>query len=94
MDLRARKIPCAAVQTPEERIDKDPTTQEFGLWPMSHHTAIGDVAVDGQPVHMSKSDWHIEHGAPCLSEHTEDVLTRLLGMQAGDVATLREQGVI
>ena len=49
---------------PEDRVDHDPGTSEFGLWPVAHHTEMGDVRVDGIPVHMSETDWSIERGAP------------------------------
>ena len=45
-------------------------------------------------VHLSKTDWAIERGAPCLSEHTEEVLTGLLGMRSDEVAALRAEGVL
>ncbi len=92
--LRALPIAAAAVQKPEERIDQDATTANFGLWPEVQHTAIGAVRVDGQPVHFSETDWQSTRGGPCLSEHTEDVLTRLLGMSAAEVAELYEEGVL
>ena len=68
--IRAAGVPVSVVATPEDRIDHDPGTIEFGLWPTVHHTEMGDVRVDGVPVHLAKTDWHIEHGAPCLGEHT------------------------
>ncbi len=92
--LRTRGIPVAAVQKPQERIDQDPTTSNFGLWPTVQQTEIGTVRVDGLPVHLSESDWNISRGAPCLGEHTEQVLTNLLGMTAEEVKTLREEQVI
>lgn len=92
--LRERGVPVAAVLTPEERIDTDPSTERFGLWPTVQHTAMGDVRVDGQPVHFSKTDWRIERGGPCLGEHNEEILTRLLGYSADEVKTLTEEGVL
>ena len=32
--LKAINIPAAAVQKPNERIDQDPSTESFGLWPV------------------------------------------------------------
>ena len=87
-------IPAAPVQTPEERVDLDPTTENFGLWPTVEHTEMGKVRVDGQPVHMSETDWSITRGAPCLGEHTTEVLTGLLGYSDDEVAALREEGVV
>jgi crotonobetainyl-CoA:carnitine CoA-transferase CaiB-like acyl-CoA transferase len=92
--LQAAGIAAAAVAKPEERIDHDESTAAWGLWPTVTHSKMGRVRVDGLPVHLSKTDWKIERGAPCLGEHTELVLGRLLGMSADDVAKLREEGVV
>lgn len=92
--LRERQLPVAAVQKPQERIDKDLTTENFGLWPSVDHTAMGKVRVDGNPVHFSDTDWQLHSGAPCLGEHTQQVLTELLGMSAEEVDRLRAEGVI
>jgi crotonobetainyl-CoA:carnitine CoA-transferase CaiB-like acyl-CoA transferase len=92
--LLAAGVPAAAVQKPQERIDLDPATQAFGLWPRVHHSKIGDVRVDGQPVQFSRTNWDITSGAPCLSEHTEAVLGGLLGMSAEEIGELRSEGVI
>jgi len=92
--LRALPIPVAAVQKPQERIDQDPTTENFGLWPTVEHSAMGEVRVDGIPVHLSKTDWQMSRGAPCLGEHNEHVLTSLLGMSSDEVAQLAEEGVL
>jgi len=87
-------VPAGAVQKPRERIDQDPNTEAYGLWPSVRHTKMGDVRVDGLPVHFSKTDWKIERAAPCLGEHTEEVLTRLLGLSSDEVSELRELGVV
>ena len=90
----AAGVPSAAVQKPAERIDHDPGTSEFGLWPTVHHTKMGDVRVDGLPAHLSKTDWKIERGAPCVGEHTDQVLRELLGYDADEIARLHEEGVV
>ncbi len=92
--LRALRIPVGVVQKPAERIDRDPTTGNFGLWPVVEHSAMGAVRVDGQPVHFSHTDWQSTRGAPCLSEHTEEVLSRLLGFSNEELKTLRAEGVL
>ncbi|MDJ0847737.1 MAG: CoA transferase [Myxococcota bacterium] len=93
-ELQEAGLPCAAVQRPEERIEHDPATVERGLWPRVRHAEMGDVRVDGLPARFSKTDWEIRRGGPCLGEHTEHVLTTLLGLSAAEVATLREEGVV
>ena len=87
-------VPVAPVQKPEERIDIDPSTGDFGLWPTARHREMGDVRVDGQPAHFSQTDWDIDRGAPCLGEHTEEVLTRVLGLDPAEVQQLHADGVL
>ena len=92
--LQGAGIPVSVVMKPQERIDLDSTTAEFGLWPTVRHTEMGDVRVDGQPVHFSETDWRIARSGPCLGEHNEEVLTRLLGLDSEEVARLVEEGVL
>jgi benzylsuccinate CoA-transferase BbsF subunit len=77
-----------------ERIDEDTANDYFDLWPQVAHSAMGEVRVDGLPLKFSRTPQVIERGGPCLGEHTEQVLTGLLGMDAAAVAALREEGVI
>ena len=92
--LRSAGVPAAAVLTPEERIDHDPSTNDFDLWPTVVHSEMGAVRVDGQPVHFSKTNWQLERGAPCLGEHNEEILTRVLGLTPDEVAALTAEGVL
>lgn len=92
--LQAAGVPAAPVAKPAERVDQDPATAGFGLWPTVHHSKMGDVRVDGLPVHFSRTDWQLARGGPCLGEHTEAVLGRLLGLSPDDIAKLRAEGVV
>lgn len=92
--LRAQGVPASAVQTPEERIDEDPDTEKWGLWPTVEHTLMGPVRVDGLPVHLSETDWKIERGGPCLGEHNDKVFGELLGLAPDEIDALRQEGVI
>ena len=84
----------AAVQRPGERIDEDQNTSAWGLWPSVHHTLMGDVRVDGLPVHLSETDWEIPRSGPCLGEHNDYVFGELLGLGAEAMTELRAGGVI
>lgn len=90
--LLAAGVPCAAVQTPPERIEQDGSTAAWGLWPESHHPQIGTVRVDGIPVHLSDTDWRIHDGAPTLGQHNHDVFTRVLGLHPEEVDALERDG--
>lgn len=92
--LRAAGVPASRVATPQDRIEDDPTTAAWGLWPTAHHTEIGDVRVDGVPLHLSETDWVIARGAPCLGEHNDYVYGELLGLSGAEIDELRRTGVI
>ena len=92
--LQAVGVAAAAVQRPEERIDRDPGTSEWGLWPTVTHSKMGAVRVDGMPVHLTKTDWKIERGAPCVGEHNDKVYSELLGLSSDEIESLRSEGVI
>ena len=87
-------VPASAVQRPVDRIDHDANTAAWGLWPVVHHSEMGDVRVDGIPVHMSATDWHIERGGPCLGEHNDVVFGEILGLSATEIRQLRDDKVI
>ena len=92
--LLAAGVPGVAVQLPEERIDHDPGTTEFGLWPWVEHREMGRVRVDGLPYHLSETDWSIENPAPVLGEHNDMVFGEVLGLSESEISELRTEGVI
>lgn len=87
-------VPATAVKRPAERIDDDPGTSEWGLWPTVKHREMGEVRVDGIPLHFSKTDWRIERPGPCLGEHNEAVFCDLLGHSREELRQLYEEGVL
>jgi crotonobetainyl-CoA:carnitine CoA-transferase CaiB-like acyl-CoA transferase len=93
-ELRRAGVPAARVARPEDRIDHDPSTETWGLWPTAHQTEMGDVRVEGLPVHLSRTDWVIDRGGPGLGEHNDLVFGELLGLGPEEMASLREDGVI
>ena len=92
--LQANGVPATAVQRLGERVDDDPDTAAWGLWPTVKHSEMGDLRLDGLPVHLSGTEWHVEPGAPCLGEDNEYVFGELLGVSADELASLREEGVL
>jgi crotonobetainyl-CoA:carnitine CoA-transferase CaiB-like acyl-CoA transferase len=87
-------VPGVAVQLPGERIEDDPGTTEWGLWPWVEHRAMGRVRVDGLPVHLSETDWSIERAAPLLGQDNDMVFGEILGLTDAEIGDLRAEGVI
>jgi benzylsuccinate CoA-transferase BbsF subunit len=92
--VRARGIPAAPVKRPPERCDAEPAHTAWGLWPAVTHAKHGAVRVDGQPVHLSATDWRLERAGPVLGQHNERVLSELLGLSTAEIAGLADEGII
>ncbi len=93
-DLRTDGLPAAAVAMSEDRIERDPDNAAWGMFPTSHHPEIGDVRVDGIPVHLSETDWSITRGAPLLGQHNHEVFCDLVGLTESEFGDLQEHGVL
>ncbi|MFT3854205.1 MAG: CoA transferase [Ilumatobacteraceae bacterium] len=92
--LSARGVPVAPVLLPPERTDAHERNQAWGLWPTVEHSKHGAIRVDGLPVHLSRTDWHVERGGPLLGEDNDRVLGEVLGLSPSEIEDLRAQGVI
>lgn len=92
--VRAAGVPCSPVARPSERCGPDPDTAAWGLWPEAVHTRHGKIRVDGLPVHLARTDWHIERGGPLLGEHNDRVFSEVLGLSEADIAALHDEGAI
>lgn len=91
--LREVGVPAAPVQRPAERVADD-EADAWGLWPVVTHEVLGEVRVDGLPIHLSETDWTIRRGAPLLGQHNRQVLGGLLGLDDETLAELERDGVL
>lgn len=87
-------VPAAAVARPDDRIEHDAGTADWGLWPVVDHPEMGKVRVDGLPVHFSETDWRIARGAPLLGQHNAEVFGGILGLDDAELEGLAEEGVL
>jgi benzylsuccinate CoA-transferase BbsF subunit len=92
--VRAAGVPASQVSMPEDRIEHDPRTSAWGLWPTVQHDVIGEIRVEGIPIHMSETDWSIRRGAPCLGVHNDFVYGSILGLSPDEIADLKARKVI
>ena len=58
------------------------------------HPIAGKTQLMGVPVNLSKTPGNARGRAPELGEHTETILTEVLGYSWDEVAKLREEGAI
>ncbi|MCY4652994.1 MAG: CoA transferase, partial [Dehalococcoidia bacterium] len=92
--LQDKGVPAAAVQHPEDRIEHDPNTEAWGLFPTVEHAEMGRARVDGMAVKLSETPAVIEKGAPTLGQHNSEVYGDILGMSTDTVRELTDEGVI
>jgi formyl-CoA transferase len=91
--LNKAGVPAGAVFDSGDLID-DPTFYDSGMLNTVEHPVRGPVILPGWPVRMSASPSPVVTSPPLLGEHTEDVLSEVLGMTPEAVAPLREDGTV
>lgn len=86
-------IPCGPVNTIPQVV-ADPQVALREMIVEVHHPTGGNFRVANTPFKFSRSKCRVERASPDLGEHTEEILTTLLGMSEGEIGRLRELGVI
>jgi benzylsuccinate CoA-transferase BbsF subunit len=90
--LRARNLVAGPVYNTAE-VMADPVFEASKVGVQLTHKEAGQRLVPGLPARFSDFTPHYR-AAPALGEHTEEVLTGLLGYSVEEIARLREQGVV
>jgi crotonobetainyl-CoA:carnitine CoA-transferase CaiB-like acyl-CoA transferase len=90
--LDAAGLSCGPINTLEQVFDH-PQVQARGMRVEMDHPLSGTVPLVGSPLKLSASPVSYRRHPPTLGEHTDAILAEL-GRDAGEIATLREQGVI
>jgi crotonobetainyl-CoA:carnitine CoA-transferase CaiB-like acyl-CoA transferase len=86
-------VPCGPINN-LEAVYSDPQVQHRKLKIDVPHPLAGAVPLVANPIKYSRTPLTYDMAPPLLGEHTEEVLTRLLGKSKSDVDTLRSKGVI
>ena len=91
--LSALGVPCSAVRTIDEVVD-DPQSRVRRLFETVVDTAGVAFPVTGPPVKMAETPGAVRGPAPRIGEHTREVLSELLGMDAAELDRLAADRVI
>jgi len=86
-------IPNGPVWTVGEALTA-PQTIALGMVQELEHPRAGRIKVTGIPVNLSSTPGSLRQPPPLLGQHTEEVLSRLLGMDPREIQELRQKGVI
>ena len=58
------------------------------------HTACGPMKLVNTPVKFSHSEPGIRMAPPLLGQHTNEILSDILGMTPADIENLKKEGVV
>jgi crotonobetainyl-CoA:carnitine CoA-transferase CaiB-like acyl-CoA transferase len=91
--LELADIPCAPVNELDRAYEELKTTSPEMVQRIAH-PVLGEVSQLGVPFRFSACGGDLRRPPPMLGEHTDEVLSQLLGRSAKDIDLLRERKVI
>jgi len=91
--LEQAGIPCGPVNSIDQVFADPQTTAREMLIEVSHPT-IGPLKLAGSPLKLASLNQPPRRPPPLLGEHTDEVLASVLNLSAGEIAHLRESGVV
>lgn len=92
-ELESAGVPCGPINDLSQ-VFSDPHVQARGLAMNLPHALGGSVPQVASPIRMSATPVEYRQAPPLLGEHTAEVLERVLGMQAAQINTFRQDGVL
>jgi len=92
-EIAAAGIPCGPVQTIDQVFADPQVLARNMVWTVPH-PAVGEVRLTGSPLKLSETPVAYRTHPPLLGEHTDEVLTSLLGYAPEEVARLRAEGAV
>jgi benzylsuccinate CoA-transferase BbsF subunit len=85
---------AAAVVADNKYLAEDPHLRERGYWVYLDHPEVGKRQHAGVPWKMGRTATEVRAPAPLIGQHTDAILTELLGYTTEQVAALRGQGAL
>jgi crotonobetainyl-CoA:carnitine CoA-transferase CaiB-like acyl-CoA transferase len=92
-NLREAGFPCAPVYSIDE-VFSDPQVLHREMIVEVEHPKAGIIKQIGIPFKLSQSSAELSGAPPDLSEHTNEILSKLCGYSENKINSLRENGVI
>ncbi len=86
-------VPCAPINDIAQ-LFADPQVRHREMIVEVEHRAAGRIKLPGIPAKFSRTPGRIHSAPPLLGQHTEEILTQLLGYSADAIGRLRAEGAI
>src|SRR5581483_3089065 len=92
--LQKAGVAAAVVADNKFLSEEDVHLRERLYWVFKDHAEIGRIQHAGVPWKMSRTPTEVRRAAPLIGEHTDEILTELLGYNAEEVERLRREGAL
>lgn len=90
--LNPLNVPCGPILSIEELIEEE-ALMKTGTVVEVDHPERGKYRTVGNPIKLSNSPTEVKR-SPLLGEHTDEILTDVLGYNEGEIESLREAGAV
>ncbi len=91
--LQGVGVPAGVVNDPRDLFE-DPQLLHREHFAYPDHPEIGPYASDRTEAHLSRTPGGLDRPSPLLGEHTEHVLTDMMGLSPEEYRSLKEDGVL
>jgi crotonobetainyl-CoA:carnitine CoA-transferase CaiB-like acyl-CoA transferase len=91
--LEDKRIPCAPVNSLSQALSDNQVLHRNMVVDL-HHPNGRSTKGPGNPIKLSRNDEEIFTPAPTLGQHTDEVMTQLLGLSAEKITQMKEMGII
>lgn len=85
-------VPCGPINTVDQ-VYQDPQVQSRHLKFEMQHPRAGAIPLIANPIRMSQTPVQYRHVPPAIGQHTQEVLSQVLGLSADELTALTQQGV-
>jgi benzylsuccinate CoA-transferase BbsF subunit len=92
--LQFAGVPAGVVRTAADILDDDPQLCHRGHWVKLAHPEMGESVYNAPPFRIDDAPATPITPAPLLGQHTNEVLTTILGLSAAEIEALRREDVL
>ena len=90
--LNPLNVPCGPILSIKE-LAEEPSLRETGTVVEVDHPTRGPYLTVGNPIKLSDSPAEVER-SPLLGEHTDEILTQVLGFDAAEIEEFKSTGAV
>lgn len=92
-ECRAAGVPAGVANKASDLLDDEVLNAHGHFWPLDH-PEMGRLKYNGPAYRFEKTPSTLRFASPCLGEHTEAVMTRVLNFSAEDISRFKSEGLL